>query len=395
MRLLTFTNLYPSDDLPRHGIFVEERLRQLVASGDVSADVVALRPCSSSFLGERYAGASGRAAQSVRHGIRVTYTPVPSLPGATNWVDPWLWANAAEATVRRLLGGSRTDVIIDAHFLYPDAVAAALLAKRLGLPIVMTARGSDVNVKCGNPIVRAWVRWAAANCAALLTVSRALAEVLSRRGIGAEIVEVVRNGVDLEKFRRYDQPACRKGSTDRVLVSVGHLIPAKGHDIAIKALPSLPEARLLIAGEGPERRSLEKLAAHMNVSSRVRFLGFVPHDRMPEVYSLGDALLLPSLREGMPNVVLESLACGTPVIATDVGGVREILTSPDAGELMRERSPSALRDAYARLFSRTANAADTRRFAEQFEWKSVVEKQLLLYQRVLARSRDRRMSAAT
>ncbi|HEU4619930.1 MAG TPA: glycosyltransferase family 4 protein, partial [Gammaproteobacteria bacterium] len=131
MRLLTFTNLYPSDDSPRHGIFVEERLVQLVAGGQLTAEVVALRPGASAFA-ER----SSRTTE--RRGIPVTYAPVPTLPRITNWIDPWLWARAARGLVARLAEPRRDDVILDAHFLYPDAVAAVLIGKALGLPVVMT-----------------------------------------------------------------------------------------------------------------------------------------------------------------------------------------------------------------------------------------------------------------
>lgn len=383
MRLLTFTNLYPTDDEAGRGVFVEERLRHLVATGQVSADVLALRPAPTVLLNRR------KRALLVqhRHGIAVNIQPVPTLPLLTNWMDPWLWARAAERRARELLSfGADSDVILDGHFLYPDGVGAVLLARRLGLPVVISARGSDVNVKCQSQVMRAWVRWAAAHSSALITVSRALAEKLNRLDIRAPILEVVPNGVDLTLFRPFDrEPGLRAADgTKRVIASVGHLVPGKGHDIVIGAIASLPDVTLLIVGSGPERARLQQQALRLGVASRVRFLGAVPHEQMPEIYNQADALALASANEGMPNVVLESLACGTRVVATDVGGVGEVMNSPSAGLLVQERSSEAFRDAIARVFRLDISMEQTRRFAQRFAWGAVVNEQLSVYRRVLA-----------
>jgi glycosyltransferase involved in cell wall biosynthesis len=378
MRLLTFTNVYPSVDRPLHGIFIEERLRRLAAGGGLRAQVLALRPRAPSWAG-------ARSSKAVRHGIEIEYLGVPTLPLVTNWIDPWLWARAAEPFVRRWLGENREDAILDAHFLYPDAVAAVLIGRRLGVRTVISARGSDVNVKCENAVMRRWVRWAAANCAALITVSRALAKRLAELDIAAPRLEVLPNGVDLDKFRPHERAAARArlDVSGRVLVSAGNLVASKGHDIAIEALAALPDATLLIVGEGPELRALQGLAQRRGVAARVRFLGLVPHERMAEVYSAADVSVLASAREGMPNVVLESLACGTPVVATDVGGIGEVVTAPVAGRLVRERSAAGLCEALERVFADPPVVASTRAFAQRFGWSAVIERQLALYRDLL------------
>src|SRR5262249_22778570 len=163
-----------------------------------------------------------------------------------------------------------------------------------------------VNVKCENPVMLRWVRWAAAHCSAVITVSRALASRLAELHVVAPVTEALPNGVDLEKFQPRERATARARLQveGRVLVSVGHLLEAKGHGIAIEALATLPGATLLVVGNGPDRAALEAQAKRNGVVARVRFLGLVPHEAMPEVYSAADATVLASAREGMPNVIL-------------------------------------------------------------------------------------------
>lgn len=383
MRLVTFTNLYPSLDMPRHGIFVEERLRHLLAAGGVQAQVIALRPALP------LPRINGLVVEK-RIGIKVEYRSVPSLPKLSNWIDPWLWAAAAAPAVRDAVEFAGDGVILDAHFLYPDGVAAVILGQRLGLPVVVSARGSDVNVKSANPVMRKWMRWAAPRTAAMIAVSEALAERMREVGIEPPMLEVIPNGVDLEKFRPRDRQESRRrfGVSGRVIASVGHLVDDKGHQFAVEALASLPDVELLIAGEGPRRGRLEQLAAKLGVGGRVHFAGLLPHDEMPWLYSAADVLVLASAREGMPNVVLESLACGTRVAATDVGGIGEVVRSAEAGTLMAGRSTAALLEALARLGSQPAAPEATRAYAAQFGWQNIVGRQVALYRTVLSNRAD-------
>jgi len=385
VRLLTYTNLYPSVDLPRHGIFVEERLRHLVATGRIEAEVCALRPRNTMNPG-MYLGNMRHLDTEARHGLRVIYVPVPTLPLITNWIDPILWAHASRKAVTNVIGSSSSDIIIDAHFLYPDAVAAVILGHQLGLPVVMTARGSDVNIKCENPVMRRWVCWAARRCKAITTVSRALADRLGSFGIPATTIHVVPNGVDLEKFKPHSSQQLRPDMAVEgiVLLSVGHLVKGKGHHVVIEALADLSEATLFIVGEGPEEQSLRKLAQKLGVASRVCFLGYVPHDQMAEKYSAADFTILASANEGMPNVLLESLACGTRVIATDVGGVGEVITAQAAGAIMKSRDASAVTESVNVLSEARHKRKETRDFAVQFGWNSTVERQVSLYERLFS-----------
>jgi glycosyltransferase involved in cell wall biosynthesis len=387
MRILTFSTLYPNAARPIHGIFVETRLRQLVASGQTTSKVVAPVPWFPSrhaFFGD-YARHASAPRGEWRYGIEVLHPRYPLPPKIGMTAAPLLLALAAKKTVRRVLERYAFDAI-DAHYLYPDGVAAALLARWFGKPVVMTARGTDVTLIPNYRLPRLMIRWAAREAAAIITVSRALKDDLVRLGVAPERITVLRNGVDLALFRPVDRSGVRAALEidGKTLLSVGHLVPRKAHDLVIRALPLLPEYRLVIVGDGPERAALGRLASALGVSDRVRFVGAVPQEELVNHYGAADALVLASTREGWANVLLEAMACGTPVIASNVGGASELVTSPEAGILLPERTPQALAQATKALFRDYPERGATRRHAERFSWAATTRGQLDLFERVIA-----------
>ncbi len=382
MRILTFTNLYPSTAQPRHGIFIEHRVRQLVASGEASVRVIAPVPWMpvAGRLSARYAALARVPATDVRDGVRVWYPRFLAVPGLTSWLNPLLMALSVLPLVRRLQRESDFD-LIDAHFFYPDGAAAVLLGQWLGKPVAVTARGTDINVFPNYLVPRRWIRWVARRAGALITVSASLRDALMRLGVERERVSVLRNGVDLELFAPVDREATRArlGLDGLVMISVGHLIPDKGHQFAIEALAQLPGASLLLAGDGPMRAELAALAARLAVADRVRWLGTLSQQQLARHYAAADITLLVSKIEGMPNVLLESLACGTPVIATNVGGSGEIVNAPIAGTLIEERTGAAVADAVRKLQLAAHERAAVRRHAEQFGWGPTTQGLLSLF----------------
>jgi glycosyltransferase involved in cell wall biosynthesis len=275
--------------------------------------------------------------------------------------------------------------LIDAHYFYPDGVAAAMLGKRLGKPVVITARGTDVNLIPRHRLPRAMIRWAARQAAGMITVARALKDDLVRIGVPGERIEVLRNGVDLKLFRPVEREAARArlGFSRTTLLSVGLLIPRKGHDLVIRALRSLSEIDLVIVGDGPERDALQALARESGVGDHVRFVGALPQDELRDYYGAADALVLASSREGWANVLLESMACGTPVVASAAGGSPEVVAASEAGVVMAERTPEAVAASVKQLFARRPDRADTRRYAEKFSWEETTRGQLQLFERVI------------
>ena len=390
MKLLTFTSLYPNAVHPSHGVFVENRLRHLVAGGRVKACVVAPVPWFPSQRPRfgRYAEFARVPRREERFGIAVHHPRYAALPGIGMSVSPLAMALAARSTIAALIESGFVFDAIDAHYFFPDGVAAMLLGKWFDRPVVITARGSDIAVLSGYAVPRRMIRWAAREASAVVTVARALKNALIALDVDGDKIVVLRNGVDLKHFTPMDRHAVRQqlelSADEPVIVSVGRLVPLKGHDLVIEAIAALPGVRLLIAGSGSEQGALERLAARLSVSDRVRFLGQVAHDALPRVYSAADALVLASSSEGWANVLLEAMACGTPVVATDVGGSAEVVAAPEAGRIVGERSSRAIAAALGKLLASRIDRVATRRYAERFGWDETTRGQESLFESLLS-----------
>ncbi|HEY8610221.1 MAG TPA: glycosyltransferase [Roseomonas sp.] len=389
LRLLTFSTLYPNAARPGHGVFVENRLRHLVAGGEAEATVLAPVPWfpSRTALFGDWARHAAAPAREERHGITVHHPRYAAIPRLGMSAAPFLLYRAAAAALSRLVAeGLRFDAI-DAHYLYPDGVAALWLARRFGKPLVVTARGSDTSLLPRYAVPRRLIGQVIAGADALVAVSAGLREGLVALGADPSRVTVLRNGVDLQIFRptlgRAQARAALGLGDGPVLLSVGLLIRRKGHDLVIRALRDLPGHTLLIAGEGPERAALLALAASCGVADRVRLLGPQPHAQLPLLYGAADALVLASAREGWANVLLESMACGTPVVTSPAWGSREAVAAPEAGLVLDETTPASIAAGVRRLLAAPPARAATRAYAERFGWDETTAGQLALFRGIL------------
>jgi glycosyltransferase involved in cell wall biosynthesis len=392
LRVLTFSSLFPSEVRPRHGIFVETRLLNLLRDCAVDARVIApvpWFPLRAPMFG-RYAQFAATPRRAVRNGLHVSHPRYWMLPKVGPRFQPDAMAHAAWGDVMALVRSGWMPDLIDAHYFYPDGVAAAALARRLDVPFVITARGSDVNLLGRQPGPAARMRDAARQAAKVITVSTRLKESVVAMGVDPGRVVVLRNGVDLDVFAPGDRAAARRGLAleDRpTLACVGNLVPEKGLELALHALARLEEAQLVLVGDGPSRRDLSELAAQLGIASRVRFVPTVAQRELRHLYAAADALLLTSTREGWPNVLLESLACGTPVVAVDVGAVREIVTAPVAGRVVQERDPALLAQAVRELLQSPPGREAVRGHAAGLGWGEVSRGQYEVFTEAVARHR--------
>ncbi len=387
LRLLTFTTLFPDRERPNHGIFVENRLRHLIRTGQATSTVLA--PVPFFPFRSRQFGAWGRLARipprEERHGLTVHHPRYPVIPRFGMSLAPLLLYAASRRALGRLIAGGLAFDLIDAHYVYPDGVAAVWLGRHFGKPVVITGRGSDLTELPDYRVPRWFIRRAIADADGLIGVSAALRERLIALGAEPARTMMLRNGVDTSAFHPVDRDQARAalGLTGPTLVSVGSLIPRKGHHRTIEAMLALPEFTLLIVGVGPERAALEALIGRLGLNARVRLLGARPHAELPKVYGAADASVLASSREGWANVLLESIACGTPVVASNIPGNPEVVQEWPAGLVIEQNTPAGIAAGVRRLFANLPARAATRAYAERFSWDETSAGQLALFRRVV------------
>ena len=363
LRILTFASLFPSSIDPTHGIFIYRRSLHLSRRGGLEVKVVAPVPYFPQFL--RF-GRWGRMASTPGEeeigGLDVHHPRYFLIPNVSM---AWHAFSIFLCCLRKIAGLNRSWKIdcIDSHFVYPDGMAAVLLGRWFQIPVIVSARGTDVNVYPRYRLVRQQIRWTLARANAVIAVSSALKQALVDLGVGEDKIRVIPNGVDAQLFRPVprDQALQSLGLANKgpIIVSVGSLIPAKGHDLLIHAVRRLvsrhPGLRLYILGDGPQKHRLKRQIRGLRLDEAVRLVGKRPNDELAHWFSAATVSCLLSAREGWPNVVTESLACGTPVVATRVGGIPEIIDSPDLGILVNrtvEEAAAGLNDALDRQWDR-------------------------------------------
>lgn len=380
MNLVTISTLYPNKNDPKHGIFVHTRLRHLLHSyPEITATVIApvpWFPFSSKMFGE-YAKYAHVPAKENIDGITILHPKYLVIPKIGMYITPFFLARSIKRVFKTLLINQHID-IIDGHYFFPDGVAIEKVAAQFNIPFTCTARGTDINLIPTFPKARKMLQSVFTNAAHMMSVCQALKDEMVGLGVDEKRVSVMRNGVDLSLFNPSDndeQYALKQAlglSTPHLIVSVGWLIERKGHHLIIEALQELPTVTLAIAGSGPDLESLKKLARQLGVDERVQFLGALSQPELNSWFRCADLSVLASSREGWANVLLESMASGTPVVATKVWGTPEVVRSRAAGVLV-ERTPSAIAQGVTNLLSNKPSRDDTRRYAEQFSWNETCD----------------------
>ena len=372
LNVLTLSTLFPTDAQPNFGIFVERQTRALAARDGVAVTVIApvgLPPFPLDRL-SHYAARRDLPPMQERNGLTVHRPRFTVLPGTGGrWAAPLL-ARAIAPLVRRLHAETPFDVI-DASFFFPDGAAAKRLSAMLGIPFSVKARGADIHYWGTQSATRNAVLQAGRMAAGMLAVSTAMRASMIALGMPGEHISVHYTGVDLDRFAPGDRAAAKaaKGLSGPVIATIGALISRKGQALVIDALAALPGATLLLVGEGPDRDALAVQAARLGLSYRVRLLGSVPHADLPGWLGAADVMCLPSSSEGLANAWVEALACGTPVVITDVGGARELLDGSKAGRIVA-REPGAIAEGIRVLLADPPARDIVRAPALRFTWEA-------------------------
>lgn len=385
-RVLVFSSTFPSAVQPIHGVFVKERVRWVAGLPDCEVRVVSPVPYFPPIRAfKRWYPLSQIPREEVVDGLEVVRPRYFLLPKVGRYFHPASMARAAYRTVAGLDRQFGFD-LIDAHFVYPDGVAAARLAARLGKPLVITGRGEDILRFPQLPVLGRQIRGALAQATSLVALSGEIAEAMRACGAPAEKIRVIPNGVDCEKFRPLDRGKARRRlglPADRpVVLSVGYWLERKGFHLLVDAIPKIrerfPNVLVVIVGGqarwGQDYSSVIEERIRLNgVSDYVRLAGPRPPEELPWWYSAADLFALLTSREGCPNVVMEALACGLPVVATPIGGIPEVVSDGRLGLVLGERSAGAAARGVIEALSRTWDRAAIRREAQRRSWQATAE----------------------
>lgn len=371
LRVLTLATLFPNAARPTLGVFVERQTLGLAALDDVQVEVVVPvgLPVWPASLHPHYAPLRRLPLREWWKGLSVHRPRFRVWPVLGVSRTPAAMAAALLPLLRELRERFAFDVI-DAEFFWPDGPAAMRLAEALGLPFSIKARGADIHHWGRRPGTGEQIVEAGRRAGGLLAVGAALKADMVALGLPEEKIRVHHTGVDLDLFRPLDRAAAKRalGVAGPLLVCAGALIARKGQGFAIEALARLPGATLMLVGDGPDRAALERLARRHGVAERVRFLGSRPHAELPALLAAADVAVQPSASEGLANVWVEALACGTPVVTCDVGGAGEAIDRPAAGRLAG-RDAEAIAAAVRALLADPPAPEEVRQAAARFSWE--------------------------
>ncbi|MEP6898311.1 MAG: glycosyltransferase family 4 protein, partial [Rhodanobacter sp.] len=380
LKILVLTNLFPTPWDPLRGAFNRQQFERLGQRHDVEV-------LTAVDFRERLGGVRGEVNVP---NLRTDHFVFVYPPRFGRSLHPLTWAVSLLLQRWKKLRSSGYDVLL-LSWAYPDAVAAGWLARRLGIPYVVKVHGSDLNVQANFPLRRAQIRSALRPAGAVVAVSRALADKAVAIGADPARVHTIYNGVDSERFA----PGVKGEARTRLglhagaplLLYVGNLKSSKGCVDLLKAFPALlaaqPDARLVFVGSGASRAELLERAATSGCAERVTLIGAVAHESLGDWFRAADLLCLPSHNEGVPNVVLEAMACGTPVVATRVGGIPEVLPEY-AGILVPVQDQPALEAALLEASARDWDHPRIAAHARGFRWDDNIDRLERILQAVAA-----------
>ncbi len=383
------TTFFPNSQQPRRTLFVKNlvaAMRQLCRL-NVIAPVPWAPP---GWKSRRWPDVARVPREETVDGIKLQHPRFLAPPGLG--VVHGLGFGVGVVRLMRRAALADPGLVVHVHCAFPDGVGGALAARALGLRYVITAHGSDINIHAARGFLRRQIRWALRHASAVIAVSGALREkiVALVPEIAARTAIIPCAGFDPSVFAPRDQIDCRAelglSTKGLIVLFVGNLVAVKGLDVLLRAwaklhscgeLGSVPTT-LVLVGEGHLRSELQHLAQTLGIAPEVRFVGGVPQSRVATWIGAADLLCLPSHSEGMPNVVIESLASAVPVVATAVGGLPEVIVDQANGILTQPGDSDALAAALRCALSAKWDRTRIRRSVEDMTWMSLARKNVEL-----------------
>lgn len=394
-----YSSLFPNSIQPTAGLFIRERMFRM--GQHATLVVVSPQPWFPFQSLIRHFKPDYRPMpphEETQQGVTVLFPRFLSVPGIFRWLDGISMALCTFALMRRLKRDRQVG-IIDAHFAYPCGFAATKLGRWLGLPVTITLRGTEARHLL-EPRLRDQVIDAVREASRVFSVSDSLRQLMIAQGVSPDQVTVVGNGVDLEKFQPVPKDSARRelGLPDDacVLVTVGGLVERKGFHRVIELLPALiarfPTLHYLVVGgpspEGDMSAELRRQVEELGLKSRVSFTGPLPPDKLKLPLSASDVFVLSTRNEGWANVILEAMACGLPVIATDVGGNSEVVTAPSLGQIVPFGDSPALARAIVDALERNWDRDTIIAYARDNTWDKRIADLYVHFDTLLSNRRD-------
>lgn len=376
MRILSFSYCFPNHRNPTWGIHVFQRMAAQSRLAGVELQAVA--PVPTFPLLTRLRGCPGPVTETWE-GLTVHRPRFLYIPKIWKSLDGRLYGRGLRHWLAGVCSRWRPDVL-DAQFEWPDGVGISHLAKSVDVPCTITLSGYLYECMEYPRMLRQCVE-ALRAATTVVSVSTHMAETAVELGVSRDKIHVIPNGVDTQRFMPRDKVEARRElglPTDgRLIVTVAHLGPRKGHRETIRAIADLPgDVRLVLVGSdsqggGKNERALRQLIDRFKLGGRVILAGQQPYWRIPLYFNAADLSVLASYREGCPNVVLESLASGTPAVASDVGHVSAMIEDTRNGKLVPPRQVGPLAEAITELLDRPPSPHEVRRSAAVRSWDDV------------------------
>jgi glycosyltransferase involved in cell wall biosynthesis len=346
-----FASAFPSHVQPIPGVFVKERVRFVSALPDFDVRVMSPVPYFPPIRGfTRWYPFSQMSSEERINGLQVIRPRYPLVPKLGAFFHPRLMYLGSCRAVSRCYREFPFEVI-DSHFIYPDGVAATMFAQRYRRPVVLTGRGEEILRFPKLPVIGKSIRWALRRATRLVALSEEIASAMRENGADPARITVIPNGVDGEKFHPVSRAEARARlnlpPNRPIVLSVGYRLERKGFHILVDAIPQIRKAfpsvlAVIVGGSarwGEDYTTVieDRIKAN-GVAQFVRLVGPRAPEELADWYSAADAFVLLTSREGSPNVLMEALACGIPVIATRVGGIPDVLSNEDLGILLEKRT---------------------------------------------------------